>query len=261
MNRKLPSFIVCGLEHSGTTLISDIFREIPGCDSGFECGVLLCNSPREFPRRDPFFKNMLKGWMISEEKLLYSCETDSFDVFYARLYEASNLFKDGTPRLVFDKTPRYIINLEEICKLTGVPVIAAIKDPRSIAASDFKRSRVDIGNIDAWYEAWKQPKLNYMRKAYEGYLYAWSDPQCIVVRHEDICLNTRQTLEKLFHHTGASGSLSCLLFKNKRYDNTRGHSISPASCLSHRDIIPQGLEEKIVQDFAEFTRWFYDFTL
>ena len=38
-------FIICGPEHSGTTLISDIFRQVPGLDSGFEVGVLLADTP------------------------------------------------------------------------------------------------------------------------------------------------------------------------------------------------------------------------
>ena len=31
-------FLVCGVEHSGTTLVSDLFRQIPHCESGFEVG-------------------------------------------------------------------------------------------------------------------------------------------------------------------------------------------------------------------------------
>ncbi|TVS07098.1 MAG: hypothetical protein EA413_01985, partial [Cyanobium sp. PLM2.Bin73] len=62
-------FIICGLEHSGTTLGSDLFRQVPGCDSGFECGVLLCTTPRDFAGNQPFYQNMLAGWKITEGDL------------------------------------------------------------------------------------------------------------------------------------------------------------------------------------------------
>lgn len=31
-----PTLVICGLEHTGTTLISELFRQIPHIDSGFE---------------------------------------------------------------------------------------------------------------------------------------------------------------------------------------------------------------------------------
>ncbi len=40
--------LVCGFEKSGTTLLNEILRRHPGVDSGFECGFLLGQSPRDF---------------------------------------------------------------------------------------------------------------------------------------------------------------------------------------------------------------------
>jgi len=74
-------FLICGLEHSGTTMVSDLFREHPLADSGFECGVLLCNTPSEFLTFEPFCRHMyvgwgIKGWPEKPQKMppnLYSC--------------------------------------------------------------------------------------------------------------------------------------------------------------------------------------------
>ena len=50
MQPKL-SFLICGLEHSGTTMASDLFREHPLVESGFECGVGLVHTDgqRSYP--------------------------------------------------------------------------------------------------------------------------------------------------------------------------------------------------------------------
>ncbi|MEO0927718.1 MAG: hypothetical protein AAFY63_17790, partial [Cyanobacteria bacterium J06643_13] len=74
-------FVICGLEHSGTTLLSDIFRQIKGLDSGFEVGVLLSELPRNFSKVQPFYKNMMGGWQIEKDTLENICDTDSFTEF------------------------------------------------------------------------------------------------------------------------------------------------------------------------------------
>ncbi len=89
----MPKFVIGGVEHSGTTLLSDIFRQVPGLDSGFEVGVLLCNTPKEFRTFKPFIDQMPAGWGLTEEDLDYICDTDSFQDFYERLYEKSQIIK------------------------------------------------------------------------------------------------------------------------------------------------------------------------
>lgn len=255
----LPDFLVCGLEHSGTTLVSDLFREHPSCDSGFECGVLLCNTPKEFPKLNPFYKNMSAGWKISPADLEHSCSTDDFSIFYERLFRKSKIIDRSKTSIVFDKTPRYIAKLKEVCCRVQRPVIAVIRDPRSIAASDFKRSGVDYDNIEVWYESWMPAKLGYMKKAYRGYLFAWESDHCIVIRHEDLCLNTKNTLFDAFKHVQLEPSLSYLTLKNKRYPNTKGRSIQVDACMGFSEILSPGIEARILEDFHELEKWFYDF--
>jgi hypothetical protein len=40
--------IMAGFEHSGTTMASELLRQHPVLDNGFEGGMLLKASPREF---------------------------------------------------------------------------------------------------------------------------------------------------------------------------------------------------------------------
>ena len=63
------SFLICGLEHSGTTMVSDLLREHPDVDSGFECGVLLCSQPSDFLNYEPFCNHMVVGWGLRRVSL------------------------------------------------------------------------------------------------------------------------------------------------------------------------------------------------
>jgi hypothetical protein len=252
-------FIICGLEHSGTTLASDLFRQVPRCDSGFECGVLLCGTPREFPNKQPFYRNMLAGWKISEADLGAACATDSFSQFYDSVFKNAGVFEGESLDIRFEKTPRYITNLTAITAITEAPVIAMIKDPRAIAWSDFQRSKRDIEDIDNWYEEWMPPKKRYMELAYHGYLHAWKNTHCLVTRLEDLCLNTRNTFEQMFEHVGLRPSLEYLNIRDSRYPNTHGKSISISTAVQHLAILPQRVQERVRQDFGHLDRWFYTF--
>ncbi len=138
-------FVICGLEHSGTTLLSDIFRQVPGLDSGFEVGVLLCDSPRQFPRRQPFYKHMRPGWKISPEDLQRCCAVDTVGEFYAELHRRSGVLKEGTID-IFDKTPRYFWDIPRyyekvrvlLLRLTGT--LADLFSPTTPGALPVKSS-------------------------------------------------------------------------------------------------------------------------
>ena len=253
------SFLICGLEHSGTTMASDLFREHPEVESGFECGVLLCNNPSEFLTFTPFRNHMAVGWGINEKDLIYACQASSFDCFYERLFERSSIIQDKKPKFVFDKTPRYVTQLAAVQSRLDLPAIVLIKDPRSLALSDFKRSGTKIEEIDDWYECWKNPKRLYMRSAYQGYQYAWENERCKVVRLEEICFNAKDTVRSMFEFVQLEFSCEYLDLRSKRFGNTSGSSISVNSCMQFMTALPNHIQSKIKDDFSEFDRWFYDF--
>ena len=252
-------FLICGLEHSGTTMVSDLFREHPKVDSGFECGVLLCNTPNEFLTFEPFCRHMYVGWGIEHNDLSYACSAVSFKNFYRRLFERSKSIKEKSSSIIFDKTPRYITELPQVHKRFNRPVIAVIKDPRSLALSDFKRSKRPLEEINTWYEEWKNPKMAYMRSAYNGYCYAWEHKDCHVVRLEDICFSAKSTVENMFNFVGIEFKNEYLNLRNKRFNNTSGSSISVGSCMAFMDVLPKEIQERVCSDFSEFDRWFYPF--
>ena len=253
------SFLICGLEHSGTTMASDLFREHPEVESGFECGVLLCDTPSDFLTFTPFRNHMAVGWGINEEDLTYACQASSFDGFYERLFERSSIVQAKKPEFIFDKTPRYVTQLAAVQSRIDLPALVLIKDPRSLALSDFKRSGTKIEEIDDWYESWKNPKRLYMRSAYQGYQYAWESERCKVVRLEDICFNAKETVQSMFEFVQLDFSYEYLDLRSKRFGNTSGSSISVNSCMRFMTALPNHIQSKIKDDFEEFDRWFYDF--
>jgi len=253
------SFLICGLEHSGITMASDLFREHPEVESGFECGVLLCKNPQEFLSFTPFRNHMAVGWGIEESDLTYACEAPNYEIFYQRLFERSKIVQAKHPKFVFDKTPRYVTQLKTVQSRLDLPAIVLIKDPRSLALSDFKRSGKKSEEIDRWYENWKNPKLLYMRSAYEGYQYAWESDRCIVIRLEDVCFNAKATVASMFDFANLDFNCEYLDLRSKRFGNTSGSSISVNSCMQFMSALPEHIQSKIKEDFSEFDRWFYDF--
>ena len=134
-----------------------------------------------------------------------------------------------------------------------------IKDPRSLALSDYKRSKRPLEEIDSWYEEWKNPKMAYMRSAYKGYHHAWNTKNCHVVRLEDLCFNAKATVEDMFEFVGLEFKNEYLNLRNKRFGNTSGSSINVGSCMAFMDGLPERIQDQICSDFSEFDRWFYPF--
>ena len=254
-------FVICGIEHSGTTLVSDIFRQVPSVDSGFECGVLLAQSPKEFPGVQPFFSNALGGWEVSEETLKEICDTESFSDFYQSLYKASG-FLNPDVKYLFDKTPRYFQHLFECQAKVGVPFIATYKDPRSIVFSDFKRAGKGRA-FEEWYAGYKAPKLRYLSSIYNNNYVKWkagtqaTTSEILCVALEDICLNTRETVEKMFDHVGFSFDVGYLLMKNLRYAHTRVPQVSSRIPFEYIESLDKQQISAIENDFSSLQDWFY----
>lgn len=254
-------FLVCGVEHSGTTLVSDLFRQIPHCESGFEVGVMLCDSPRKFLDLHPFIDNLAAGWKLDAGHLPEICDTDSFAEFYARLADASALIDDQV-NSIFDKTPRYFAQLGAVLSRTTVPVIATYKDPRALVWSDY--SRAGGAEFDQWFDGYAEAKLRYLTSVYRQYEKArdaeagddFRRAKCFSL--EAICLDTRRTVEAMFGHAGQAFRLDYLIFESLRYKNTRAKAISSRIPFEYRAGMTAAQQRLVVERFSPLTDWFYD---
>ena len=257
-------FVICGLEHSGTTLLSDIFRQVDHLDSGFEVGVLLGKSPQNFPEIQPFYNNMAGGWKIENDVLRQICNTDSFANFYESLKLNSKIISPHIEH-IFDKTPRYFMDIYSCYDKVKVPFIGLYKDPRSLVYSDYKRSKSN--DFASWYEQYKEPKLSYLESIYNNSYLKWKKNKAeaskqsqdiICVSLENICLNTRETLEKIFAHVNYQFDLEYLLLKNLRYEHTRQPQISSRIPFEYLEGFKKQEIALIKKDFEQLEDWFYD---
>ena len=254
----MPKFVICGMEHSGTTLISDLFRQVPGIDAGFEVGVLLCPSPKEFEGFDPFFTNMIGGWKLTKEELAEACHAANFDGFYARVQALSKVLQPGTTDII-DKTPRYFSRLDDCMNRADVPFIASFKDPRSIVFSDFRRSQND--DFDAWYPDYLEPKHLYVvEECYQNYqkARARNEGKVAFVALEALCMDTRATCERLFKHVGLEFKTEYMILEDQRHGDPRPNGISPRLPFEYKKHLTDGQQRRIMDDFAECGDWFYE---
>ena len=249
-------FIICGVEQSGTTVLSDFFRQIPDCDAGFECGVLLSKSPRGFPELQPFAKNMLGGWKISLTELEEICQTDDFNTFYVRLAEVSRVLSQDC-EWIFDKTPRYFLYLKQCIQRVDVPFVATFKDPKAIVYSDYKRQKpVDF---EEWYKNYYPKKISYLDNVYNNYIFAKENLQgkVLLVSLESLCFNARPTLEKIFEHCGCEFRVEYLSLKALRYPHTREPYLTTRIPLEYLDAFDKATLKRIDTDFMSLDEWFY----
>ncbi len=236
--------------------MSELLRQVPGLDAGFEIGVLLGQTPREFPAIQPYAENMLWNWGLTQQDLLSCCDTDDFAMFYRRLLEHSTVMRPGTTT-IFDKTPRYLATLDDCMARTDAPFVITFKDPRSTVFSDFKAS--GEADFDRWFEAYAPDKIGYMRLHYAQFerARAGADPRVLLVRLEDFCLQPRVMATRIVAHAGFEFDLSYLAFKPGRYQFAPVGSISVGFPFAYIEGLGRARSARVGEMFAEFSEWFF----
>ena len=252
---KVIFCVICGLERSGTTLVSELLRQVPGVDAGFEIGVLLGDTPRDFPGLAPYAEELRTHWDLAVPTMAYCCDTDDFAEFYRRLQAATPVLRPGT-RAMFDKTPRYLTRLRDCMDKIGVPFIVTYKDPRSVVFSDFKISGAE--NFDAWFETYAPEKLGYMRLHYASFQRARGNARVCLVRLEELCLQPRATCTRLFAHVGVHFHLGYLAFRTDRFPATRAGSITAGAPFEYMTGLGVVRCRRVARVFGEFDDWFFE---
>jgi hypothetical protein len=186
------------------------------------------------------------------------CDCDTFDEFYDRLWHSSTVVNHDKT-IMFDKTPRYFSSLESCSKKLDCPFIATYKDPRAIVASDFSRANINASDFNDWFDAYAPAKKKYLRGIY-GQLknsIQGDIPNALALSLESVCLDTRQSLEKVFAHAGAKFDLSYLLLKNLRYHHTKLPYISSNIPFQYLEVFNKIQIRRIEKRFEEFDLFFY----
>lgn len=247
-------FLICGLEHTGTTLVSELFRQVPGLDSGFECGVLLRDTVSEFLNLQPFARQMLVGWGITQEQLAFCCDAPDVGTFYERLLAESTVLAEGTTQ-IFDKTPRYLQCLGAVMKRVDVPLLVTYKDPRAIVCSDFKRAKGQ--DFDSWYEDYMPRKRHYVENCYNQFMRHRTSPRVETVRLEDLAMDARATMERMFAHVEERFRIDYSVIGTLRYKNVRSRTVSAEIAFEYKARLSPEAQKRVEKDFAQFDQWFY----
>ena len=140
--------IVTGLQHSGTTMLSQLIKSAPGLFGGFECDLLS---------QEAEALSVAYEWLEwSVENELWSLNNKSRDLVknakcvaekYHYLHQYSPLFHFGNHQddFIVDKSPSYIHFLDKIMDITpGIPVVVSTKEKSHLIKSWRKRGIPDF---------------------------------------------------------------------------------------------------------------------
>ncbi len=248
-----PSFIICGIEHSGTTLLSDLFRQVPGLGSGFEVGALLADRPSAFPTVE-HFGDFAGNWGLGPHDVDFICAAPDFPTFYRRLMERAGVLPPGTAA-VFDKTPRYLVALSDCLRRVPAPFVVTTKDPRAILHSGWVRD--GRPPLMPWLDDVQPERLAYLLRLYAQYRRHRTDARVLFMPLERLCLAAGESCERIFAHVGQSFDPRFFVLRGIDNRATHGSSIQVGLPFAYRHDWPQAAIRTVETRFAALQDWFH----
>lgn len=232
--------MVTGMEHTGTTILSQLIASHPDINCGFECGLLLGDAPSDFLNIMPWSKWMQQqieseiwgqaGWGIKPEDMQKICKADSWIEAYRQIMKYSPIFTNE--RYILDKTPRYVYKLYEIMeKVPDVPCIVLYKKPVKLLASVRKRHTDVFEKLPKYTRAYKEFITSVMR-CKEDF-----PNRLLIYDYENLKKNPQFILKQIFAKLGIKGkAVEKIICGKHTYNNNNMY----LSLLEHNDS-----EEKI----------------
>jgi len=247
------ALLVCGFEKSGTTLLMEILRRSPVLDAGHEIGVLLGQTPRQFPDIQPYFTFFHRNWGLTLAQARACCDTDDWMQFYRRLRQESPRIGDGDVALI-DKTPKYMRGLSRcLSRVPGVPCIVNVRDPRAVMHSwaCWSGHREDAA---PWIDA-NLPMLCGRYLAYaRGYAEAARTGAALYLNSfERMCRAPETVIPEIFAFIGVPFEADYLNFSSEHF--VYGNTVSQAYLFPWRGVYSDDLSERILHGTAEFAAW------
>jgi len=170
--------IVTGMEHTGTTILSELIMSAPGLIGPFETGFLLAETPSDFRQVTPFFewvsrtdvKNAFLGLSSTQVQTLLQQPTHRDMYTYAM--ENSMFFKNIPSQWYVDKTPSYVYSLQQVMERAGpgVKVVVSMKSYEAAYKSWVTRRNASEAEFKAAYQLF-QSSVQEASKAFPGQIY------------------------------------------------------------------------------------------
>lgn len=247
-------FILAGYERGGTTLLSEVFRA-NGYESGFECGVLMVDEPRQMAQFHPYWEMLLPGWKISEQTRAEAI-TGNVQHFYDTICHAAFPTFEGS---FFDKTPVYMSKLGQcmhrVADLKGAVTIH--RDPRAVFLSNAVRSYPQLSAeaaVEANFEALKQRYLSF----FIGSVTHYDNPKVLFVPFEELVSREDVWLKNIgLFATGAS-------FKKRhekpRFNNVSSTKMDLRKVMEFDEVLSKDLQTRILDATKLASLFFADAT-
>lgn len=245
--------VVCGPEHSGTTLVAQLLRQHPDLETGFEVGALLYNSIEEyFNEENPWSKDWDKrpsgllwsGWKLSPKSREKVLKSASFEDFYNRLRQHSPLIRNKEAYLI-DKTPRYYLNLGDVAERTQCKLLVTQKDPILLFASKYIQKSFDVNQFVNWYSKLRQNATNIVTNRPD---------QIRLVKYENLVTAPHDTMRGIFDFIGMEAVIKDE-FESDWVEKT-GNRVWDASKLDelYYSVAPE--DRKVIQErLSDYLAW------
>jgi len=248
--------IICGYEKSGTTLLNELIRRHPEMDSGFECGFLLGDSPRQFPTIKPYYGFFQSKWQMTNADMKYVCSADSWGECYRRVRERSPIITDKSVFL-FDKTPIYMLHLSEVlAKAEGIPCIVNVRDPRALMLS-WARWSGHTDDAEQWIRSHMREYCDRFSSYAEGYAEAMLhySGRIFLNRFEELCTDPIPRLQAIFQFLGLEFSEEYLSFSSDHF--VYGNTVSEAYIQPYLDALSDEICKEILAGTINYHQWHY----
>lgn len=247
-NKYYPKVLLCGYERGGTTLLSEIFRN-NGYESGFECGVLMCDSPSQFHEFMPYARMIKAGWKLKKPVKAYVPMSDRFEDFYHNIITAANLERRANK--FFDKTPVYMKELGK-CLIKAPFIEKAIvisRDPRAIFTSWAKRNKdSDSMSIERVVKKNLSVYSNRYIHYFIGAMAEQDNPKVKISAYEDLCINPLGTHQSLGYFV--EGKPFNSLHKPSRFRNVYESTVKIDKVYEFDKYLSKRLQNKILKSCA-----------
>lgn len=237
-----PICIVTGMEHSGTTVVSQLLNAHPRVAAGVECGLLL-REPKEFDQSKPFWDWLLDsgwGWGLLPAQRAQLLQVATYDEAYTLLNRYKGSAHSGELReifrssdLIFDKTPAYVYHLPAIAKKVDAPIIVTLKAP-----------------AEAWLSAQKHGLSLpiFLHNYVVSTRAAAATPRAMIVFQRQIDEDMDAVMQDIAQYIGLPGDYSMDAY-NRRF----GRLIKSRNSFQKRKLVREPAQHSIVSRFLE---WF-----